>query len=226
MLAIDVMTTSPVTATPDTPVIEIARLMLTHHCSAVLIVDAQGQLVGLVTEGDLLRRYETGTERKRSFWKEGFMGSDMLAAEYVKTHAQRAADVMTCDVVTVDESTSLQKIADLFESRSIKRVPVMREKRLVGVVSRANLLQALVCAVKPGEPAATDDRSIRTRLTAELQSKRWRPSNIIVANGVVHFWGEVHSENERKAMRVAAESVPGVRAIEDHTWYPAIFPLP
>jgi CBS domain-containing protein len=132
---------------------------------------------------------------------------------------------MTSNVITVNESTPLHEIADIFESRKIKRVPVMREKRLVGMVSRANLLQALVSAAVPEEHPREDDQSIRARLLTELQKKAWCPSNILVANGVVHFWGQVHSDSERDAMRIAAENVPGVRDVRDHTWYPDVLPM-
>jgi CBS domain-containing protein len=222
----DVMTTEIVTASPDTAVSEIARLMLERHISAVLILDHQGQLMGIVTEGDLLRRYESGTERKRSRWAETFTDSSRLAAEYVKSHGRKAKDVMTRDVVVVAESTPLQKIADTFESRKIKQVAVTREERPIGIVSRANLLQALVSRTSTEDQSPADDRSIRVRLLSELQKKPWRPSNLIVANGVVHYWGEVHSESEREAMRIAAENIPGVRGVEDHTWFPSVLPLP
>jgi CBS domain-containing protein len=224
MLAIDVMTTQTVTASPDTPVSEIARLMLERHISAVPILDEHGKLIGIVSEGDLLRRYESGTERKRSRWAEVFKDTSRLADEYVKSHGRKAKDVMTSVMITVDESTPLHKIVDIFESRAIKRVPVMRENRLVGIVSRTNLLQALVSAASGDEESLRDDRSIRARLLAELQDKAWRPSNILVTNGVVHFWGQVLSDSEREAMRIAAENIPGVRGVKDHTWYPDVLP--
>jgi signal-transduction protein with cAMP-binding, CBS, and nucleotidyltransferase domain len=200
--------------------------MLERHISAVLILNDQGQLMGIVTEGDLLRRYESGTERKRSRWAEAFTDSSRLAAEYVKSHGRKAKDVMTRDVVAVAERTPLQKIADTFESRGIKQVAVTREERPIGIVSRANLLQALVSRASTADQPPADDRSIRARLLGELQKKPWRPSNLIVANGVVHYWGEVHSESEREAMRIAAENIPGVRGVEDHTQYPNVLPLP
>lgn len=226
MLAMDVMTTSVVTASPDTAVSEIARLMLDRHSSAVLILDDQSQLMGIVTEGDLVRRYESGTERKRSRWAEVFTDSGRLAAEYVKSHGRKAKDVMTRDVVAMAESTPLQEIADTFELRGIKQVAVTRDRRPIGIVSRANLLQALVSRASTEDQPPADDRSIRARLLSELQKKPWRPSNLIVANGVVHYWGEVHSDNEREAMRIAAENIPGVRGVEDHTQYPSVLPLP
>jgi CBS domain/BON domain len=149
-----------------------------------------------------------------------------MAAEYVKSHGRKARDVMTANVITIDEKTPLHEIADLFESRGIKRVPVMRENLLVGIVSRANLLQALASSASLLTPAVVDDRSIRRKLLVELHDKPWGLRNIIVMDGVVHFWGAVNSEEERQALRIAAENIPGVRAVENHTWYPELLPLP
>ena len=224
MLAIDIMTPAVITASPDTSVAELCRLMLESRISALPIVDKQGVLVGLITEGDLLRRYESGTDKKRSRWAEMFVSDATLAAEYVKSHGRTAKDLMTPDVITVDESTSLRAIADMFESRGIKRVPVLREKRLVGMVSRANLLQALVASDQAAGAAPADDAAIRAKLLAEFADKPWRPSNVIVRQGVAHLWGEVTSEEERAAMRVAAENTPGVKNVKDHTVYPTVWP--
>lgn len=224
MLAIDIMTPAVITASPETSVAELCRLMLESRISALPIVDKQGVLVGLITEGDLLRRYESGTDKKRSRWAEMFVSDATLAAEYVKSHGRTAKDLMTPDVITVDESTSLRSIADMFESRGIKRVPVLREKRLVGMVSRANLLQALVASEQAAGAAPADDAAIRAKLVAEFVDKPWRPSNVIVRHGVAHLWGEVTSEEERAAMRVAAENTPGVKSVKDHTVYPTVWP--
>jgi CBS domain-containing protein len=225
MLAIDIMTPAVVTATPETTVPELCRLMLESRISALPVVDQAGAVVGMITEGDLLRRCESGTEKKRPVWAELFVSNSQLAAEYVKAHGRKAKDIMTPEVVTVAESTPLREIADLFEKHGIKRVPVLREKRLVGMVSRANLVQALVAGLATTTPAApADDAAIRAKLVAEFADKSWRPSNVIVRNGIVHLWGEVTSEEERAAMRVTAENMPGVKGVKDHTVYPAVWP--
>ncbi|WP_374650873.1 CBS domain-containing protein [Dongia sp.] len=226
MLAIDVMTPAVVTASPDTSIPDLCRLMLESRISALPVVDAAGSVVGMITEGDLLRRCESGTEKKRAAWVELFVSNSQLAAEYVKSHGRKAKDIMTTEVVTVSESTSLRDIADLLEKHGIKRVPVLREKRLVGVVSRANLLQALVAtmASRPEAAAPKDDAAIRAKLVAEFADKSWRPSNVIVRHGIAHLWGEVTSEEERAAMRVAAENTPGVEGVKDHTTYPVVWP--
>lgn len=226
MLAIDVMTPAVVTASPEATIPELCRLMLQSRISALPIVDTKGEVVGLITEGDLLRRCESGTEKKRAAWVELFVSNSTLAAEYVKSHGRKAKDIMTTEVVTVSESTPLRAIADLFEANGIKRVPVLREKRLVGMVSRANLLQSLVASIeaKPESAAPTGDAAVRAKLVAEFADKAWRPANVIVRNGIAHLWGEVSSEEERAAMRITAENVAGVKGVQDHTVYPVIWP--
>ena len=219
MRAIDVMTSHVVTATPQMTVQDVAKLMINNRISGIPIVDGDRQLVGIVTEGDLLRRAETGTERQRSRWSEWFSSNSRLVAEYIKSHSGRLADGMTRDVVGVSELATLGEIADLMETRRVKRVPVLHDRKLVGIVSRADLLRVLVSS---GANSPDDDRdgAIRSRLLADLRKQRWvncNESDIVVSDGVVHFWGVVGSEEERTALRVAAENIPGVRGVEDHT---------
>jgi CBS domain-containing protein len=219
MRAIDVMARDIVTATPEMTVQDVAKLMINHRISGIPIVDGDRQLVGIVTEGDLLRRSETGTERQHSSWSEWFSPNSRLAAEYIKSHARRLADIMTRDVVNVSELATLGEIADLMEARRIKRVPVVHDGKLVGIVSRADLLRVLASG-GANLPDDDRDRPIRSRLLAELRKQKWanpNESDIIVSDGVVYFWGVVGSEEERRALRVAAENTLGVRGIEDHT---------
>jgi len=219
MRARDVMYRAVATTTPETTVEEVARLMINLRISGVPVLDKNGQLVGIVTEGDLLRRVETGTERRRSPWSEWFSANSRMAADYIKSHARRVEDVMTREVVSVEELASLGEIAELMETKRIKRVPVVHDGKIVGIVSRADLLQVLAS----GGAASADeesDRLIRDRLLAELRRQEWANSaegNVVVSEGVVHFWGTVGSEEERRALRVVAENIPGVRGIEDHT---------
>jgi CBS domain-containing protein len=220
MRARDVMYTAVATTTPETTVEEVARLMINLRISGVPVIDKNGQLVGIITEGDLLRRAETGTERRRrSPWSEWFSANSRMAAEYIKSHARRVEDVMTQEVASVGELASLGEIAELMEIKRIKRVPVVHDGKIVGIVSRADLLQVLAS----GGAASADedsDRLIRDRLLAKLRRQEWASpveSNVVVSDGVVHFWGTVRSEEERRALRVVAENIPGVRGIEDHT---------
>jgi CBS domain-containing protein len=207
------------TTTPETTVEKVAGLMINLRISGVPVLDRNGQLVGIVTEGDLLRRAETGTERQRSRWSEWFSANSRLAAEYIKSHARRVEDVMTREVVTVGELADLGEIAELMETRHIKRIPVVHDGKIVGIVSRADLLQVLASG---GATTADEnsDRLIRERLLAELRTQKWASpaeANVVVSDGVVHFWGTVGSEEERTALRVVGENIPGVRGIEDHT---------
>ena len=219
MRAIDVMTSRVVTATPEMTVQDVAKLMINNRISGLPIVDEDRQLVGIVTEGDLLRRAETGTERQRSRWSEWFSPNSRLAREYIKSHAQRVADVMSGDVASVTELATLGEIADLMETRGIKRVPVLHDGKIAGIISRADLLRVLASG---GANLSNDDRDspIRSRLLADLRKQRWAnssESDVVVSDGIVHFWGVVGSEAERRALRVAAENTPGVRGVEDHT---------
>ena len=213
----DVMTTEVATVAAETPVEEVAQFLLDRHISAAPVVDQDGDLVGIVSEGDLIRRPETGTERHRSWWLALLTAPEDLAGEYVKSHGHRASDVMTDDVIKVHEDTLLGELATLLEKRRIKRAPVMREGKLVGIVSRADILRALAAtqASPPPVPSA-DDRSIREQLLAKEALPRGPQVNVVVNEGVVHLWGLIDSEEERKALRVAAESIAGVRAVEDH----------
>ena len=219
MRAKDIMTTGVVTITPQTTIAEIAAILIERRFSGLPVVE-QGRVVGIVSEGDLLRRHEIGTDRKRpgSWWLRLLRG-DPRPADYVKSHAVHAADVMTREVISVSEQEPVAAIAILLGEGRIKRVPVLRDGRLVGIVTRANLVQAL--ASRSGEAVAEGalgDAAIRTRLLEELEPQAWwrADSNVLVADGVVHFWGVCENDAEKQAARVAAENVPGVRRVEDH----------
>jgi CBS domain-containing protein len=220
MRAVDVMTVDPVSISPEDSIVEAIRLMLQRKFSGLPVVDSTGALVGIVTEGDLLRRTETGTQRKRPRWIEFLIGSGRLANEYVQASGRKVHDVMTYDVRTVTEDTSLDDIVQQMERYQIKRLPVVRGGKLVGIVTRANLLRALASVVVEAKPvAAADDTSIRTKIYAELQKQPWAPVNmldIVVRDGIAHLWGVVLDERQREAIRVVAENTAGVKGIEDH----------
>ena len=220
MQAKDVMTTNVVTVTPSTRIQDIAKLLLERKISGVPVVDPDDRVLGIVSEGDLMQRIENETERHRSWWL-GFVASrEQRAEEYVKSHGTRAGDVMTTDVVTVGEDVAIGEIARILEERRIKRVPVVRDGKLVGIISRANLLHGLA-ARKEEAPAAPsiDDRAIREAVIGALEKEGWVTHgslNVIVTDGVVELWGWVESEDERQAFKIATENVPGVRFVEDH----------
>lgn len=218
MKARDVMVAPVITVGPHTSITDVAKLLVEHGISAVPVVEDDGSIVGIVSEGDLVHRAETGTERRRSWWLQALMEDSALAAEFVKAHSRLVADVMTREVVTATPDTPLHEIAALLERKMIKRVPIVADGRLVGIVSRANLIQALASGRKELEMPISD-KAIRDTLLATLEGQRWAHTtmlNVTVADGVVDLWGIVNSGEERKAIRVAAESIPGVRAINDY----------
>lgn len=218
MKARDVMVSPVITVTPDTLVGEVAKLLLEHRFSAVPVVDHQGKLVGIISEGDLMHRAEAGTERQRSWWLRGLTGADTLAFDYIKAHARKVADVMTRQVVTASADTPLNEIATLMEKNAIKRIPIVAGGQLVGIITRANLMQAVASAPK-GREIQPSDTAIRDRLLAHLKAQPWAETsllNVTVSDGTVDLWGITNSEAERKAICVAAESAPGVRAVRDN----------
>jgi CBS domain-containing protein len=220
MKARDVMTTHVITISPNATIQEVAEFLLQHRISALPVVNQDGALVGIVSEGDLLRRSEVGTDRRRSWWLRMLVGQETLAAEYVKAHAGKVADVMTKRVITAEPMTPLSEIATLLERHSIKRIPIVENARLVGIVTRANLVQAYAVAHKKGAVNIThSDTMIRDKLMERLRGEPWARTwllNVIVQDGVVDLWGMVGSDAERNAIRVAAETMPAVRAVNDH----------
>jgi CBS domain-containing protein len=219
MNASDAMTREILSVGPDTTVAEAIRTMLDNRISGLPVIDEAGRLVGILTEGDLMRRGETGTERQRPRWLEILMGPGRLAGEYVRTHGRKVDGIMTRDVVSVTPETPLREVVELMERRRIKRVPVLDGDVPVGILSRADLLRALLGALEEQPASATSDEEIRERIFAELAKAAWMPRDgltITVENGVVDLNGVILDENERGALRVAAENVPGVRAVEDH----------
>lgn len=214
------MTSPPITITPDMPVADVAGLLLENRISAVPVLDVTGKIVGIVSEGDLLRRADAKTERRRSRWLELLLDRNVAAADFVKTHGTHARDVMTHDVVTVAPDADLAEIASLLERRRIKRVPVVDGGKVIGIVSRANLLHGLVAQPRIDRPAdvQAQDSEIRSRLNAVLDDIKGvdlRHINVVVKDGAVFLWGTVKSDNQRRALTVAAESVPGVVRVED-----------
>jgi len=232
MRAMDVMTTDVITVDPETTVQAMATLLAERGISGAPVVDANGRLVGIVSEGDLLHRAEIGTarrhrERRRSWWLDHFASE--LARDYVKSHGRTVRDIMTRDVVTATENTDLGDVAALLEAKRIKRVPITRDGKVIGIISRANLVRALAATKgAPPREGEDDDRTIRARLLAELGREEWAkvwPEDIIVRDGVVHFWLSSDAPQENKqALRVAAETTPGVRGVEEHVVPAPVFP--
>jgi CBS domain-containing protein len=218
MKAADVMVKDVLTVKPDGSVDEAIKLLVEHDFSALPVVDDAGQLVGVISESDLMRRPEIGTEKHRQWWMEAITPAATLAHEFAKAHGQRVHEVMSKHIVSANEDTPLGEIATLLERNRIKRIPVLRDGKLVGIVSRSNLIQALASS-RATSPAAKDaDRDIRMHLLARLAEQDWTgfgARNIIVTDGVVHLWGMVGSEDEREALTALAEETPGVVSVCD-----------
>ncbi len=217
MQAKDIMTQDVETVTPDTEVAEIARRLISRNISAMPVVAEQDAVIGIVSEGDLMRRSETETDRRPSWWIRMFTEPEERARDYIKTHGLRAQDIMSRNVISVAEDTSLADIAQTLEKHHIKRVTVMRDGRLVGIVSRANLLRGLVAA---GATSAVSesDRDVKAAIEksaaeAELGIEH---VSVVVADGVATLWGMVSTDAERRALGLAAERTAGVTRVENN----------
>ena len=215
MRADDIMSIDVVTVSPDTHIRDVARKLLDRGISAVPVVDDQGHILGIISEGDLMRRRETGAERKPSWWLSLLTTAKENAEAYVKAHGQYAKDVMTRDVITVAEDTPVGEIAEILEKHRIKRVPVVHRGKVVGIVSRANLLHGLI--VQKPKPASRDKAGLRMAVLDELHAAGvYSMVDVVVSEGVVHLWGAVETAAEKEALRVAAENVSGVEAVVNH----------
>jgi CBS-domain-containing membrane protein len=218
MNARDVMSRNVISIAPDATVLQAAQMMLKHHISGLPVVD-KDKLVGIVSEGDFLRRQETKTQRRRSRWLEFLMGPGRMAEEYTRTHGSRVSEVMTTDLQTTTEDTSLEDIVRLMEKHRIKRVPVMRGAKMVGIITRANLMHAMVGLARGAKPVKASDAAIREQLMKIMQEQTWAPTAMVdvqVHDGVVELWGTILDERQRDALKVAAENIAGVKAVKDH----------
>ena len=222
MIVSDVMTPRVISIAPDATVEQAAKLMLDRGISGLFVVDRQGALAGVVTEGDLMRRDELGTERERPWWLRLLVTPARQAADFVHAHGRHVRDVMTENVYSVPHDAGLEDVVTTMERERIKRVPVTREGRIVGVVSRSDLMRALIGRTRGTPPLTTDDRAIRAAILAALEHQPWAPTttlNVTVAHGVVDLWGAIGNEQERHGVRVIAENAPGVKAVNDHMVY-------
>lgn len=218
MRAHQVMTKPVITVTADTSIVDAANVMLRNHISGLPVTDASGKLIGIVSEGDFLRRSEIGTQKKRSRWLSLLAGPGKAATEFVQAHGRKVGEIMTTNPATVTEDTTLDKIVALMEKHHIKRVPVMRGDTVVGIVSRSNLLQAVAGLAREIPGPTADDDQIRDQVTRAICKNEWQPYglNVVVNKGVVHLNGVITDERTRQAAVVAAENVPGVKEVHDH----------
>jgi len=218
MRAHQIMTRSVISVTPAATITEAANVMLRWHISGLPVVDTSGKLVGIVTEGDFLRRSEISTQRKRGRWLKFLTGVGGTAADFVRENGRKVSEVMTWDPLTITEDTPIEEIVTSMEKNQVKRLPVMRGDKLVGIVSRSNLVQAVASLAREIPDPTADDDHIRRRIIDTLGKKDWCPLglNIVVRDGIVHLSGIITEERSRQAAIVAAENVAGVKKVHDH----------
>lgn len=218
MKAHHIMTRKVIKVAPDDSITDAARLMLDNHVSGLPVVDLKDDLVGIVTERDLLRRREIGTQRKRPRWLDFILGPGRQAEEYVQTAGRRVDEIMTRDVQTVSEDTPLSDVVALMEKYRVKRVPVMAGNKLAGIISRQNFVRAVAGLAREVPDPTADDTHIQARILAEIARHGWGPSGleVFVRNGVVDICGVITDERTRRAIVVAAENVTGVKQVHDH----------
>ncbi|WP_213737025.1 CBS domain-containing protein [Bradyrhizobium sp. dw_411] len=218
MRAHQIMTRSVITVTPETSVVEAANLMLQRHISGLPVVNSAGHLVGIISEGDFLRRSEIGTQRQRGRFMKFILGAGREATDFVHEHGRKIAEIMTPEPLTVSEDTDLEKIVEIMEKNNVKRLPVTRGDKLVGIVSRSNLLQAVAGLARDIPDPTADDDHIRNRVIDTLAKNDWCPIglNVTVRDGIVHLSGVITEERSRQASIVGAENVAGVKKVHDH----------
>ena len=218
MRAHQIMTRPVISVTPETPIVEAANTMLQRHVSGLPVVDGSGKLVGIISEGDFIRRSEIGTQRKRGRWLKLILGPGKEATDFVHEHGGKVGEIMTPEPLTITEDTTLEEIVQLMEQHNIKRLPVTRGDTLVGIVSRSNLLQAVASLARQIPDPTADDDHIRNRIINALEKTDWCPFglSVIVRDGIVHLGGVITEERSRQAAIVSAENVTGVRKVHDH----------
>ena len=219
MRAHQIMTRPVITVTPDTAIVAAANTMLQKHVSGLPIVDATGKLVGMISEGDFIRRSEIGTQRRRGPFLKFILGPGRAASDFVQEHGRKVSDIMTTEpLVTISEDTLLEEIVELMERNNIKRLPVIRDDKVVGIVSRSNLLQAVASLARDVPDPTADDDHIRNRVIDTLAKQEWCPFglSVVVRDGIVHLSGVITEERSRQASIVAAENITGVKKVHDH----------
>lgn len=218
MNAAEIMTKDVISVGPETPVREIAAMMLERRISGVPVVDAGGRVLGIVSEGDLIRRPELETDRARTGWLGLFLSEEDRARDFVKSHGRVAREVMTKPATCVGPETPLDEVVRLMERLRVKRLPVVKNGKLAGLVTRTDLLRAMMSR-RTAAPAASSDQEVRDRIDAMLRHEDWATSafvNVQVENGVAHLWGTVESAAQREALILAVRGVPGVNDVQPH----------
>jgi CBS domain-containing protein len=222
MRAHQIMTRTVVSVKPDTTLADAANIMLHQHISGLPVVSETGKLVGIISEGDFIHRAEIGTMRKRGRWLKILVGPGRAATDFVHERGRRVSEIMTPEPLTITEDATLEEIVKAMENNHVKRLPVLRGDQLVGIVTRANLLQAVANLARDVPDPTADDDHIRNRVFAAIDKNDWRPIalTVTVRDGIVHVGGVIFDERSRKATIVAAENVSGVTKVHDHLcWF-------
>ena len=228
MRAHQIMTQKVITVGADTSIVEAVNTMLKHHISGLPVVDAAGKLVGIISEGDFIRRAEIGTQRKRGRWLTFLVGTDQIAADFAHEHGRKVGEIMTADPLTVTEDTPLEQIVQIMQSDNVKHLPVVRGNRLVGIVTRSDFLLAVADLARGAASPSADDDHIRSAVIATIEQAAWRPCrlNVIVRDGVVSLSGVIKNDAARQAAIIAAENIPGVKKVHDHFCNARAYPPP
>ena len=219
MRAHEIMTAKVHTVRPDTAVGDIARLMASERISGVPVVGEDGGLVGIVSESDLLHRAETGTEKRRKWWIAMFLDADTRARDFIKSHAHKASDIMCPYVISVDDNAKLSEVADILDTNNLKRVPVLKAGRMVGIITRGDLVRALANAGATTNGQVADAAELQKALNERIGKQNWvNPAyiNVVVTDRAVELWGLVGSQDQHKALLLLAEETAGARRIDDH----------
>jgi CBS domain-containing protein len=218
MRAHQIMTRQVITVATGAPIVEAANTMLQNHISGLPVVDQTGKLVGIISQGDFIRRAEIGTQRKRGRWLKLLLGPGKVASDFVHERGRKVGEIMTLDPCTVTEDATLEDVVRLMEQNNVKRLPVMRGDQLVGVVTRSNLLQAVAELAREVPDPTADDDHIRNHIITSIEKTDWGPFGlgVIVRKGNVHLSGVITNERSRQAAIVAAENVSGVKKVHDH----------
>jgi CBS domain-containing protein len=217
MQAQQIMTQHVVTIGADAPIAEAVDAMLRHHVSGLPVVDTDGDLIGIISEGDFIRRAEIGTQRKRGRWLSFLVGTDRVAADFVRSHGRKVGEIMTPDPLTISEDTALDEIVETMETNNVKRLPVVRGNRLVGIVTRSDFLATVADLARHAPAPTADDDELRAQVIAAMDGAPWGACRLKVSarDGVVSLSGVVASRKARQAAIVAAENVPGVKKVID-----------
>ncbi|TJW09392.1 MAG: CBS domain-containing protein [Mesorhizobium sp.] len=219
MQAEAIMTAPVIGIEPTASIADAAGLMLSKKISGLPVIRNDGTLVGIISEGDFLRRGELGTQRKRSRWLEFLVSPGRAADEYVHANGRRVEEVMSDEVVTVSGNASLAEVVELMARHHVKRIPVVDDGKVVGIITRSDLVRALLRIFPVSGAPTVSDEKIRQNIAAELAAQKWAGTetiNVTVDKGVAELSGAIFDERERQAAVVAAENVAGVKAVKDN----------